>query len=398
MRLNDHTHAWSGPLSALVNTSKADILDRLTKFLPDASDAQQRAWDREVDILQSEAVTVVRLHPVAGDDGTVLEYILPRQGGRRPDVVLLQNGRVVVVVEFKETGQLRRSDIDQVAAYARDLQLYHSACQEQQVTPILVLCGRGAAGREVDGVQVVQASQLGRCLVTLARASTGTRLDLPEFLKGSYEPLPSLVAAARLLFENLELPYIRRAHSAGVHAAVERILELAHAAKRDGSHKLVLLTGVPGAGKTLVGLQVAHSAALDEGWQFGKRQAPRGTGDFPVRQWSLGSGAPRRTSKAAHSSRTCTVTVREYGLEHPFRVPSERVIVFDEAQRAWDASKIHNFYSSRLPHVRDSLRHSEPDLLTSIASRLKGWGLVLCARGRRPGNPHRRGGRHDSVG
>ena len=115
MRLKDHTHAWSGRLSALINTSKADILDRLIKFLPDAGDAQQRAWDREVDILQSEAVTVVRLHRVAGDDGTVLEYILPRQGGRRPDVVLLQNGRVVVV-EFKETGQLRRWDIDQVAA------------------------------------------------------------------------------------------------------------------------------------------------------------------------------------------------------------------------------------------------------------------------------------------
>ena len=124
----------------------------------------------------------------------------------------------------------------------------------------------------MDGVQVVQASQLGRCLVTLGKASTGTRLELSEFLEGSYEPLPSLVAAARLLFENLELPYIRRAHSAGVHAAVERVLELAHAAKRDGSRKLVLLTGVPGAGKTLVGLQVAHSAALDEGWQFGKKK------------------------------------------------------------------------------------------------------------------------------
>ena len=379
MRLKDHTHAWSGRLSALINTSKADILDRLIKFLPDAGDAQQRAWDREVDILQSEAVTVVRLHRVAGDDGTVLEYILPRQGGRRPDVVLLQNGRVVVV-EFKETGQLRRSDIDQVAAYARDLQLYHSACQEQQVTSILVLCGRGAVEREVDGVQIVPSNRLGRCLVTLGKASTGTRLDLSEFLEGSYEPLPSLVAAARLLFENLELPYIRRAHSAGVHAAVERILELAHAAKRDGSHKLVLLTGVPGAGKTLVGLQVAHSAALDEGWQFGKKKrrgAPATflSGNRPLVEVLQDALLSRAFVQDMHRY------IREYGLEHPYRVPSERVIVFDEAQRAWDASKIHDFYSSKLPHVRDSLRRSEPDLLTAIASRLKDWGLVLALVG-----------------
>jgi len=69
-------------------------------------------------------VTVVRLRPSAHQDGTVLEYILPREGGRRPDVVALQNGRAVVV-EFKETGELRRADIDQVAAYARNLRHNH---------------------------------------------------------------------------------------------------------------------------------------------------------------------------------------------------------------------------------------------------------------------------------
>ncbi len=379
MHVDDFTHAWSGPLSALIDTPKTEILDRLLRLLPDATAAQLRAWDQEVEILQVQAVTVVRLRPAAHQDGAVLEYILPREGGRRPDVVVLQNGRVVVV-EFKETGGLRRADIDQVAAYARDLRHYHSACEEQKVTPVLVLCGKGAVERQVDEVIVVPADRLGQCLHALGSESDGLRLELQTFLGGTYAPMPSLVAAARLLFQNLELPYVRRARSAGVYAAVERVLELARSAKRDGSRKLVLLTGVPGAGKTLVGLQVAHSAALDEGWQFGttrRRGAPATflSGNGPLVQVLQDALKSRAFVQDMHRY------IREHGLEHPERVPSERVIVFDEAQRAWDAAKIEDFYRKKLPHSTVDLRRSEPALLTEIAGRLDGWGLVLALVG-----------------
>ena len=362
-----------------MDTPKAEILERLLRFLPDAASAQLRAWEQEVTILQAEAVTVVRLRPAAHHDGTVLEYILPREGGRRPDVVVLQNGRVVVV-EFKQTRELRRADIDQVAAYARDLRHYHSACEEQQVTPVLVLCGKDAVQRQVDDVLVVPAHGLGDCLVALASASSGTQLRLREFLDGTYAPLPSLVAAARLLFENLELPYIRRARSAGVHDAVERVLELARTAKRTGSRKLVVVTGVPGAGKTLVGLQVAHSAAFDEGWQFGAKPRRGAPATF-----LSGNGPLVKVLQDALQSRAFVQDmhryIREHGLVHPERIPSERVIVFDEAQRAWDAAKIEDFYGSKLPNVSLDLRRSEPDLLTEIAGRLDGWGLVLALVG-----------------
>ncbi|MFT5152155.1 MAG: hypothetical protein ACI841_002146, partial [Planctomycetota bacterium] len=373
------THAWSGPMSSLAATPRAEILQRLRQFLPEASGAQHRAWTREVAILQSEALTVVRLQPSASDDGTVLEYILPREAGRRPDVVVLQNGRVIVV-EFKETGELRRADIDQVSAYARDLRHYHSACEGQEVTPILVLCGDGVTSRTVDGVQVLPATELAHCLVVLGKTCVGARLELRTFLTGEYAPLPSLVAAARLLFQNLELPYIRRARSAGVHDAVARVIELAHSAKRDGTRKLVLVTGVPGAGKTLVGLQVAHSAALDEGWEFGtkrRRGAPATflSGNGPLVQVLQDALKSRAFVQDMHRY------IREHGLEHPERIPSERVIVFDEAQRAWDADKIEDFYKKKLPNTAIDLRRSEPDLLTAVAARLEGWGLVLALVG-----------------
>lgn len=123
------------------------------RFLPDAVSAQLRAWDQGVTILQSEAVTIFRLRPSAHQDGTVREYILPRAGRRRPDVVILQDGRVVVV-EFKETNRLRRADLDRATAYARDLRSYHSACEGQEVTPVLVLCGKDTVERKIDAQAV----------------------------------------------------------------------------------------------------------------------------------------------------------------------------------------------------------------------------------------------------
>lgn len=379
MHLAQLNHAWSGPLSALASTPKGEILDHLRRFLPDAAATQVHAWDREVEILQSESMTVVRLRPSANADGTVLEYILPREGGRRPDVIVLQNGGVVVL-EFKEGDSLRRADIDQVAAYARDLRHYHSACDGLVVTPVLVLCGDDAVERTVDEVLVVRADGLGRCLLTLGREGNGNRLELHAFLEGTYAPLPSLVAAARLLFQNLELPYIRRARSAGVHDAAQRVLDLVRSAKQSGSRKLVLLTGVPGAGKTLVGLQVAHSSALDEGHRFGARRTRGAPATF-----LSGNGPLVQVLQDALRSRAFVQDmhryIREHGLEHPDRIPSERVIVFDEAQRAWDAAKIEDFYRKKLPNVSTDLRRSEPDLLTEIAARLDGWGLVLALVG-----------------
>ncbi|HNZ96675.1 MAG TPA: hypothetical protein PKM64_05730, partial [Thermoanaerobaculia bacterium] len=245
-------HAWSGRWPQLVSTSPDQLFGRLLAFLPDATAAQQRAWRQELAVLSGEGARLLEFDPRAHADSVALEYMLPREAGRRPDVLVLQNGRVVVV-EFKETTQLRHAALDQVKAYARDLAAYHAGCEGLEVTPLLVLCGEGAKGRLVDGVHVVPAAGLARALVALGRVDGAPPVDLPAFLAAEYAPLPSLVAAARLLFDNLRLPFVKRAQSAGVHAAVEHVIALARRAREEGGRHLVLLTGVPGAGKTLVG-------------------------------------------------------------------------------------------------------------------------------------------------
>ena len=372
-------HAWAGPMEALVSTPQEALLARLIQFVPDAGRAQVHAWKQELEVLQGQGAEVIELQPSARDHGTVLEYMLPREAGRRPDVVVLQNGRVVVV-EFKESGRLRRADLDQVAAYARDLAGYHSACEHQEVIPLLVLCGSGAPERVVDGVRVVPAAHLGATLVELARGAEGAPPDLPGFLAGEYAPLPTLVSAARLLFENLGLPFVKRARSAGVHDAVERILGESREVRAEGGLRLVLLTGVPGSGKTLVGLQVAHSAALEEGFRFGLRRS-RGapatflSGNGPLVQ--VLQNALKSTAFVQDMHRF----IREYGLERPDRVPLEHVVVFDEAQRAWDRDKIVDFYTKKLPGQDPAAFASEPELLARIAGRIDGGALVVALVG-----------------
>jgi len=231
----------------------------------------------------------------------------------------------------------------------------------------------------------VPAGQLGHALVQLARSGQGGVVDLEQWLRGEYAPLPTLVAAARLLFERQDLPFIRRAQSAGVPQTVERVLQLTEEAAARQQRLLVLLTGVPGAGKTLVGLQVAHSARLDEhvvARDYTGRRRRRGgapstflSGNGPLVQVLQNALRDRTFVQDMHRF------IRYHGLERQELAPDEHLIVFDEAQRAWSADKIDDFYSKKLDRRSVDLSRSEPDMLIEIADRAPGWSAVLALVG-----------------
>ncbi len=372
-------YAWAGSLPTLVETPRAALLSALQQFVPDASTQQVAAWTSSLDVLQEQGAFALRADSKTHAHSSVLEYELPREAGRRPDVLVLHNG-TVLVLEFKETGRIRRADLDQVQAYARDLRGYHSACRDLSVVPLLVLCGKDAQERDVDGVLVVPATVLGARLVEFAQAAKGPPVAIDAWLEGDYAPLPTLVTAARMLFERQDLPFIRRAHSAGVPRTVEHVLTTARRTAQMGGRRLLLLTGVPGAGKTLVGLQVAHSAAL-EGAVVAHEARKRAT---PATFLS-GNGPLVQVLQDALKSRTFVQDmhryVRRFGLERRDQMPPEHLIVFDEAQRAWDAAKVADFYAKRLPGIDPSAFRSEPEMLVDAAERIPGWSMVLALVG-----------------
>ncbi len=133
---------WASALGELVETDGHVVIASLRSFVHDAAEAQMTAWGRSVEILQSDGRTVIAQDAATARHGTILEYLMPREGGRRPDVILLQDA-AVLVVEFKNTDRVHVGDIDQVAAYARDLREYHSECHGLPVIPILLHLGKG---------------------------------------------------------------------------------------------------------------------------------------------------------------------------------------------------------------------------------------------------------------
>ena len=316
-----------------------------TYYAQAAGALQVAAWRDELAWLSAS----FRLVPETCDWGVVLEYELPDEGGRRPDVVVLTSNRLIVL-EFKR-GRTRPGHLDQVKAYAADLKDYHSESHDLPVDPVLVYTDQGGVSRMEDGVRVVGPDFLPATLKELD--GFDGQPDIARWVQGRYAPLPSLVSAAKRIFRDEELPAIKRAESAGIPQLLDWLHALAAQAEANGERHLVLITGVPGSGKTLVGLQFVYEHGGDS-----ERSAVMYSGNDPlveVLQHVLGS----------------KVFVRRW---HDFdlqagsrgRLPDHNVLVFDEAQRAWDINR---------------MREKEPGLLgaTACSGGHRGTaGVVTC--------------------
>lgn len=330
---------------------------------------QFAAWASSLAILRTAASHCVDALPAASGFAAILEYELPRDD-RRPDVIVLENG-TVVVIEFKEGAKPTTADVDQVHCYARDLKHYHSACHDRRIVPFLVQVAYPGPVHERKGVIVTPPDQLAAQILALTPKADLHRPDASAWLDGQYAPLPGIAQAARSLFHRQPIPRIKRADAAGIPQVSARLIELAADAERKRARKIVMLTGVPGSGKTLVGLQLVHAEALDALVPPGRRAGAPGvflSGNDPlvdVLQKALNSTDFVQSLKSF---------LKHY-IAHSDGVPPEHVLVFDEAQRAWDQEKVFQ------KHTGAFGKRSEPDLLLTIADRIPDWCLVLALLG-----------------
>lgn len=307
---------------------------------------QTDAWAEEYEVLSAALRVVCVARPDAVRWGVVFEYELPLEGGRRPDVVLLAGG-AIAVLEFKSTPRLNRGFVDQVAAYARDLAEYHEASHGRVIHPILVLT-RGKYEQRIDqGVSVIDIALLSSSLQNVAAEG---QIDLIAWLNSDYKPLPFLIEAARRIFANEPLPHVKRALSAGIPQAVDLLCKIAQDAAANGIRVLVMLTGVPGSGKTLTGLRLVYEHSA----QLGSSTFLSGNGPLvQVLQDALGNRAFVRDLHAY---------IRSYGIGR--RVPKEHVVVFDEAQRAWDQAYM---------QTKRGVAKGEPQLLVEAGEKVDAW-------------------------
>ena len=364
-------YGWASTFPDFRRAQPRTIREALAEFVHDPSPQQIAAWDESIAPLQNEVGQVLIREPGAAKYSTILEYELPLEF-RRPDVLVLAGG-AVVVLELKSKSRPERADIDQAAAYARDLRGYHRECESVPVHAALVLTKASGTLAVDTGVHVVGLDAVDRLVETLSDPAAPP-IDASDFVvPDAYRPLPTLVEAARELFEHGELRHIKRARAA-TQPAFDAIKAIVEEAARTGTRRLVLLSGVPGAGKTLVGLQIAHARfleglALPRSGRQGTTPAVFLSGNGPlveVLQYELRSGGG--------GGKTFVRGVKEYVRQYSRNrslPPSEHVLIFDEAQRAWDAPKMAS------KHPDNGNGRSEPEQFIEFAERVPGWCVVI---------------------
>jgi hypothetical protein len=354
----EQRRCWCGTIDQYLGTDPSALLRLLTSGYSticneNPSAEQVNAWRNCIRALTNS------LWSLSGTDGLILEYVLPRERGRRPDVILLTGDRILVL-EFKDHFAVRAAYADQAAAYARDLQNYQSSCRGKEVIPIVVLTRAGGVEERLGATAILSPDLLAHHLQQLVKKGS-ERPNIAAFLQGEYAPLPTLVDAARMLFEHEHLPQIRRAASVGIPETLSFLHLLANEATSGEKKLLALVTGVPGSGKTLVGLQFVYDRA-----EAGRSNGVFLSGNGPlveVLQYTLRN---KVFVQDVHGF------LKQYGGTAT-QTPSERVWVYDEAQRAWD--------EPRAQEQRGADSVSEPLDFLRLAARTSGGGMVLALIG-----------------
>ncbi|MGH2820802.1 MAG: DNA/RNA helicase domain-containing protein, partial [Actinomycetota bacterium] len=347
---------WAGTVGEFLSCPYEVWLDSLIEhhrrlMAQGPASSQIEAWAELHEVVADALRSSCSVEPAATEWGVVFEYELPLEGGRRPDVTVLAGGSIVVL-EFKSTTRPTQAQVDQVAAYGRDLADYHEATHGRTVKPVLVLPRAvDDYALEADGVVVTGPDGLSRYLHEYSARGT---IDLDEWLRSPYRPLPTLVAAARRIFRHEPLPHVRRALAAGIPETLDLLSEIVRRAAERGERAVAFITGVPGAGKTLVGLRFVYERSGEH------ERALLLSGNGPLVQVLQDALRSREFVRDLHAF------IRTYGINR--RMPGEHIVVFDEAQRAWDRHYM---------LVKRGVDRSEPDLLVDIGHRMPRWSALV---------------------
>jgi hypothetical protein len=351
---------------------------------------QKGAWLAQIRILQDRLI---------GLTGSVfLEFNIPRMG-RRIDAVLLV-GPVVFVIEFKVgESTFDRAAVDQVWDYALDLKNFHEASHSVSILPLLIVTGASKSApfdlhADEDKVYrpiLVHPTEIHEAIDRTLRTVTGEVVYDQQWSRAPYHPTPTIIEAARALFAQHSVEAIARydAGAQNLRVTSARIEELVDEAREQKCKLICFVTGVPGAGKTLVGLNVAtrrrdvdqptHAVFLSGNGPLVAVLREALTRDEVARQKTLGIRV--RKGKVGESVKAFIQNVHNFRDDALFdsAPPAEHVVIFDEAQRAWNLRQTANFMKRR--KNRPGFSDSEPEFLISCMDRHTEWAVIVCLVG-----------------
>ena len=355
---------------------------------------QRNAWQQQVVILKSV------LADLSGRGAVYFEYAIPRLGKRIDTVLVLDH--VLFVLEFKVgEAQHTASARDQTWDYALDLKNFHEPSHHLPIAPILVATEAEAVPFAVETtphadqllIPLLSGRENLRQIIDACRDFLdGPPIDINAWQQGRYQPTPTIVEAAKALYAGHAVEDISRSDAGAKNLAVtsQRVADIIHSARNEQQKSICFVTGVPGAGKTLVGLDIATKYTSRDDDLYSVFLSGNGPLVAVLREALARDEVLRKAEKGeklklGEARRKVKLFIqnvhhfRDDCLVDPDQAPLEHVALFDEAQRAWDLKQTAAFMQRK--RALGGFEQSEPEFLISCLDRHEDWAVVVCLVG-----------------
>lgn len=353
---------------------------------------QKSSWKEEIEILKKT---------LKGINGIIyFEYSIPRMGSRVDTILLIRS--TIFVLEFKVgESQFPLYAVDQVLDYALDLKNFHELSHNRLIAPVLISTQAEFYGSDNNLSSFhdnllfpikCNSENLRQCIEDVDSYNIDLESISSNWDLGRYSPTPTIIEAAMALYNGHTVSEISRRDASAINLSrtSDAISDIIEQSKGQKSKSICFVTGVPGAGKTLVGLNTAtkhidktadlHSVFLSGNGPLVSILREALARDKVSRSKELGKKI--RKGDALRAVKLFIQNVhhfRDYCLKHPTEPPLEHIALFDEAQRAWNLQQTVGFML-RKKGVPD-FNKSEPEFLISCLDRHKDWAVVVCLVG-----------------
>ena len=350
---------------------------------------QSNTWEAEVKILKNQLSNL-------SEGRIIFEYTIPRMGKRVDVVVLYRN--IVFLLEFKcGDEEYRQSTYDQVYDYALDLRNFQKESHDKLLVPMMISTRAPRyqnmlteRDRIIEPIRC-NGHNIGVAIEHIANQYDEPAFDYKAWENSEYLPTPTIVEAAQALYRGHNVHDITRSDAGAENLTVttDEINRIIDYSKAYGRKSICFVTGVPGAGKTLVGLNIAIQRSNAQQGEH----AVFLSGNFPlvnVLQEALARDkVAQERQRGGRISKTDALrrTSAFIQIIHKYRdsfvgnknIPPERVAIFDEAQRAWTQEMIAKFMATK--KGVSPFPYSEPEFLISTMDRHQDWAVIICLVG-----------------
>ena len=409
---------YSNTISGFYAEEPCSIVGKLTgSSQHDINPKTANAWKEEISSLRE----VLSKYKNTDRGSIYLEYNIPRMG-HRVDAIILIDG-IVFILEYKTGGQtFNQSARNQVWDYALDLKNFHADSKDRIFVPIVVVPGapdnhcsielRSSTDKVYEPL-FTNTRQLGvviqNILDQFGQVSGRSPQTDDAWANSGYEPTPTIIEAAIALYEKHNVADITKS-GGDIEKTSEVLSQIIEHCRSEHRKAICFITGVPGAGKTLIGLNTAIEQSSKEG------KAVYLSGNFPLvevlqealtrdyiaRKRCIESNEEKKTrtkkGDAKREVKTFIQMIHHYrdqylegvditpedikpipGYTDKAYIPAEHVAIFDEAQRAWTKEELQRFMREK-KNIQN-FPYSEPEYLISCMDRQRDWGVVVCLVG-----------------